>query len=215
MAGPARTGHTKRPGLQSTRKTEEGKVRTCPVFSATARQLREGSPVISWMLLGNYDNAGQQWRPAQPKGALPTVPRDGIYACNTGFAMSAPITTPAVASIRWWRQDGRRIYPDARTILITADGGGSNGWRLRLWKFELQKFAETGLPASVCHFPPGTSKWNKIEHRLFSFISSNWRGNLYGTTKRLFNHCEDRRPLKVTCWIAGNIPLAARSPTKK
>ncbi len=71
----------------------------------------------------------------------------------------------------------RRIYPHTPSILITADGGGSNGWRLRLWKLDLQKFADqTGLGVSVCHFPPGTSKWNKIEHRLFSFISSNWRG---------------------------------------
>src|SRR5436853_7263101 len=77
----------------------------------------------------------------------------------------------------WWRRERRRIYPHAQAILIPADGGGSNGWRLRLWKFELQKFADQpGLYISVCHFPPGTSKWNKIEHRLFSFISSNWRG---------------------------------------
>ena len=79
----------------------------------------------------------------------------------------------------WWRYEGRRLYPDAGKILITADGGGSNGWRLRLWKLELQTWAdEIGLALSVCHFPPGTSKWNKIEHRLFSFISSNWRGEL-------------------------------------
>ena len=76
---------------------------------------------------------------------------------------------------------------------MTADGGGSNGWRLRLWKFELQKFAdETGLPASVCHFPPGTSKWNKIEHRLFSFISSNWRGESFtGLRNDCSTHRED------------------------
>jgi hypothetical protein len=84
----------------------------------------------------------------------------------------------AVASIRgWWRAEGRKIYPEAKLILITADGGGGNGWRLRLWKLELQKFADqTTLGISVCHFPPGTGKWTKIEHRLFSFISSNWRG---------------------------------------
>src|SRR6202789_57517 len=84
----------------------------------------------------------------------------------------------AVASIRgWWRHEGKHLYPRAKTLLITAGGGGSNGWRLRLWKVELQKFAdESGLSLSVCHFPPGTSKWNKVEHRLFSFISSNWRG---------------------------------------
>ena len=72
---------------------------------------------------------------------------------------------------------GRSAYPDARSLLITADAGGSNGPRLRLWKWELQRFANrTGLPITVCHFPPGTSKWNRIEHRLFSFIAMNWRG---------------------------------------
>jgi Rhodopirellula transposase DDE domain len=84
----------------------------------------------------------------------------------------------AVESIRrWWGSMGRAQYPQAKTLLITADGGGSNGSRVRLWKLELQRLAsETGLRISVCHFPPGTSKWNKIEHRLFSFISQNWRG---------------------------------------
>ena len=84
----------------------------------------------------------------------------------------------AVESIRrWWNMMGREAYPKARQLLITADSGGSNGSRVRLWKLELQKLAdETGLEISVCHFPPGTSKWNKIEHRLFSFITKNWRG---------------------------------------
>ena len=84
----------------------------------------------------------------------------------------------AVESIRrWWNMMGREAYPEARQLLITADGGGSNGSRVRLWKLELQKLAdETRLEISVSHFPPGTSKWNKIEHRLFSFITKNWRG---------------------------------------
>ena len=84
----------------------------------------------------------------------------------------------AVESIRrWWRWMGRHSYPQAKHLLITADSGGSNGSRVRLWKWELQQLAnETGLEISVCHFPPGTSKWNKIKHRLFSFISQNWRG---------------------------------------
>ena len=84
----------------------------------------------------------------------------------------------AVATIRrWWYSMGRPTYRQAKRLLITADGGGSNGSRVRLWKLELQKLAdETGLPVSISHFPPGTSKWNKIEHRLFSFISQNWRG---------------------------------------
>jgi hypothetical protein len=84
----------------------------------------------------------------------------------------------AVNAIKsWWTQMGRERYPNARTLLITADGGGSNGSRVRLWKVELQKLAdELGLSITVCHLPPGTSKWNKIEHRLFSFISIKWRG---------------------------------------
>ena len=99
--------------------------------------------------------------------------------------------------------EGRRLYPDASIILITADGGGSNGSRLRLWKLELQKFADqTGLAISVCHFPPGTSKWNKIEHRLFSFITSNWRGEPlrdYETIVNLIARTTTAKGLKVTC----------------
>jgi len=191
--------------LQSNRKTEEG--RSHPDRDAQFRHinaavktcLAQGSPVISVdtkkkELVGNYDNAGQQWltakHPIKVRGhdfPRPEVPRAypyGIYDIgrNTGFVnvgTDHDTGAFAVASIRgWWRHEGRRLYPDARTIMITADGGGSNGWRLRLWKFELQKFAdETGIPLSICHFPPGTSKWNKIEHRLFSFISSKlaWR----------------------------------------
>jgi hypothetical protein len=90
----------------------------------------------------------------------------------------------AVGTIRcWWESMGRERYPNAKRLLITADGGGSNGSRVRLWKMELQKLAdELGIPVAVSHFPPGTSKWNKIEHRLFSFITQNWRG------KPLVNH---------------------------
>jgi hypothetical protein len=110
----------------------------------------------------------------------------------------------AVASIRgWWHVEGRRIYPDATTILITADGGGSNGSRLRLWKLEWQKFADhTGLCLAVCHFPPGTSKWNKIEHRLFSFITSNWRGEPLQDDETIVNliaRTTTAKGLKVTC----------------
>jgi hypothetical protein len=110
----------------------------------------------------------------------------------------------AVASIRgWWRAEGRRLYLRAGRLLITADGGGSNGWRLRLWKWELQRLADqTGLTLAVCHFPPGTSKWNKVEHRLFSFISSNWRGEPlrdYETVVRLIAGTTTVKGLKVTC----------------
>ena len=108
----------------------------------------------------------------------------------------------AVASIRqWWTMMGRRAYPRAETLLITADAGGSNGARLRLWKWELQQLAtRTGLAITVCHFPPGTSKWNKIEHRLFSFISINWRGRplrSYETVVNLIGNTTTRGGLVV------------------
>jgi Rhodopirellula transposase DDE domain len=190
--------------LQGNRKTEEGEdhpdrdAQFRYVNRAVKRYLAHGWPVISVdtkkkELIGNYDNAGQQWRRAkQPRKVQghdfpgPDVPRAypyGVYDIgrNTGFVnvgTDHDTGAFAVASIRgWWRHEGKRLYPKARKLLITADGGGSNGWRLRLWKVELQKFAdESSLTLSVCHFPPGTSKWNKVEHRLFSFISSNWRG---------------------------------------
>lgn len=109
-----------------------------------------------------------------------------------------------MASIRgWWRHEGRRLYPKARELLITADGGGSNGWRWRLWKYELQRLADqSGLSLFVCHFPPGTSKWNKVEHRLFSFISSNWRGEPlrdYETIVKLVANTTTAKGLKVSC----------------
>ena len=102
--------------------------------------------------------------------------------------------SPVESIRRWWRLDGRRIYRDARRLLVCADSGGSNGPKLRAWRLGLQRLAdEFGVPVTVCHYPPGTSKWNKIEHRLFSFISINWRGrplvnfetvvNLIGATK--------------------------------
>ena len=109
-----------------------------------------------------------------------------------------------MASIKgWWRHEGRRLYPRAARLLITADGGGSNGYRLRAWKVELQKLADaTALAIHVCHFPPGTSKWNKVEHRLFSFISSNWRGEPlrdYQTVVRLIAGTTTAKGLMVTC----------------
>ncbi len=170
-------------------------------------------------LIGNYDNAGQQWLPAKQPNKVqghdfpsPDVPRAypyGIYDLgrNAGFVnVGTDHDTGefAVASIRgWWRAEGRRLYPDAATILITADGGGSNGPRLRLWKLELQNFADqTGVCLSVCHFPPGTSKWNKAEHRLFSFITSHWRGEPlrdYETIVNLIARTTTAKGLKVTC----------------
>ena len=216
--------------LQGNRKTEEGEdhedrdAQFRHINLTVKRYLRKGTPVISVdtkkkELIGNYENAGRQWRvtkqPTHVQGhdfPGPEVPRAfpyGIYDIgrNAGFVnvgTDHDTGAFAVASIRgWWRSEGRRLYPDARTILITADGGGSNGWRLRLWKLELQKFADqTGLYISVCHFPPGTSKWNKIEHRLFSFISSNRRGEPlrdYETIVNLIAGTTTAKGLKVTC----------------
>jgi hypothetical protein len=188
------------------------------------RALAAGWPVISVdtkkkELLGNYDNCGQLWLPAKqpirvndhdfPSPDIPRAYPYGIYdmARNTGFVnvgTDHDTGAFAVASIRgWWRHEGRALYSQVSKLLITADGGGSNGSRLRLWKLELQKLAdETGLSISVCHFPPGTSKWNKVEHRLFSFISSNWRGQPlrdYETIVNLIAHTTTAKGLQVIC----------------
>ena len=216
--------------LQSNRKTEEGTdhrdrdAQFRHINAVVKRAVAQGQPVISVdtkkkELIGNYRNAGQQWRPAKqptkvrghdfPTPAVPRAYPYGIYDVgrNTGFVnLGTDHDTGAfaVASIRgWWRHEGQWLYPSARTILMTADGGGSNGWRLRLWKLELQTFAdETGLRLAVCHFPPGTSKWNKVEHRLFSFISSNWRGEPlrdYETVVNLIAKTTTAKGLTVTC----------------
>ena len=164
------------------------------------RYLKQGEPVISVdtkkkELVGDFKNAGREWQlkgkpepvrvhdfeSKQPdKGKVAPY---GVYDLgrNEGWVnvgVDHDTAAFAVESIRrWWRLMGRPNYPKAKRLLITADAGGSNGTRVRLWKWELQQLAdETGLEISVCHFPPGTSKWNKIEHRLFSFISQNWRG---------------------------------------
>jgi hypothetical protein len=164
------------------------------------RYLRQGEPVISVdtkkkELVGDFKNPGREWQPQgqpeqvrvhdfeirQPENGK--VAPHGVYDLgrNAGWVsvgVDHDTAEFAVESIRrWWRWMGRRSYQKAKRLLITADSGGSNGARVRLWKWELQQLAdETGLEISVCHFPPGTSKWNKIEHRLFSFISQNWRG---------------------------------------
>ena len=231
--GPTTVAHLLRDldySLQSNRKTEEGDdhpdrdAQFRHINAAVKRGLAQGSPVISVdtkkkELVGNYLNAGQQWRPAKQPTTVqghdfpsPDVPRAypfGIYDLgrNTGFVnvgTDHDTGAFAVASIRgWWRHEGRHLYPKATAILITADAGGSNGWRLSLWKLELQRFADdVDLPIAVCHFPPGTSKWNKIEHRLFSFISSNWRGEPlrdYETVVKLIASTTTAKGLTVTC----------------
>ncbi|RSO10023.1 ISAzo13 family transposase [Streptomyces sp. WAC 05379] len=189
--------------LQGNAKTIEGAQH--PDRDAQFRYLNEqardhrdaGDPVISVdtkkkELIGDYKNAGHEWRPAGqpvrvnthdfPGQAEKAIPY-GIYdmAANTGwFSIGTDHDTAAfaVASIRrWWQAVGRHDYPRARRLLMTADGGGSNGYRTRGWKTHLADLAaETDLEITVCHLPPGTSKWNKIEHRLFSHITMNWRG---------------------------------------
>jgi hypothetical protein len=216
--------------LQGNRKTREGNqhrdrdAQFRHINAAVMEELAHGRPVISMdtkkkELVGNYENKGKQWlvkgQPRQVNGhdfPNPEVPRAypyGIYDLgrNKGFVnvgTDHDTATFAVASIRgWWRSQGRRLYPGTRRLTITADGGGSNGYRLRLWKIELQKLADqTGLEIAVCHFPPGTSKWNKVEHRLFSFISSNWRGEPlvdYQTIVSLIARTTTAQGLKVQC----------------
>jgi len=190
--------------LQATQKTLEGashpdRNQQFETINARVEAFQaRGAPVISVdtkkkELVGDFKNAGREWQPqGQPvpvrvhdfiDDALGKVIPYGIYdlARNTGWVnVGIDHDTPefAVESIaRWWRSMGKRVYPDAKELLITADGGGSNASRSRLWKLELQSFADrTGLAVSVSHFPPGTSKWNKVEHRLFCHITENWRG---------------------------------------
>ena len=216
--------------LQGNRKTEEGEdhpdrdAQFRHINREVRRALAEERPVISVdtkkkELVGNFENKGRQWRGKMAAEHVrshdfpdPTVPRAypyGLYdfGQNTGFVnvgTDHDTATFAVASIRgWWKHEGRHLYPAAQRLLITADGGGSNGYRLRLWKLELQRLADqTGLAIAVCHFPPGTSKWNKVEHRLFSFISSNWRGEPlrdYQTIVRLIAATTTAKGLSVMC----------------
>ena len=190
--------------LQANRKTREGPqhpdrdAQFRYINEQVRRYLRRGQPAISVdtkkkELVGDFANPGREWRPkgtpervrvhdflipAQGK-AIPY----GVYDLhrNEGWVsvgVDHDTASFAVNAIRrWWKIMGRSAYPDATELLITADAGGSNGSRLRLWKWELQRFVNrTRLAIRVCHFPPGTSKWNKIEHRLFSHIAMNWRG---------------------------------------
>jgi hypothetical protein len=190
--------------LQANRKTREGSdhpdrdAQFEYINAQVQSALAKGEPAISVdtkkkELVGDFKNAGREWQPrGQPEEVrvhdfklkeLGRAAPYGVYDIGenagwVGVGTDHDTAEFAVATIRnWWRSMGRPIYPRARGLLITADGGGSNGSRLRLWKTELQRFAdELALPITVCHFPPGTSKWNKIEHRLFSFITQNWRG---------------------------------------
>lgn len=189
-----------------------------------------GLPVISVdtkkkELVGNYKNNGSEYAPkGEPvdvnvydfvdKKVGKAVPY-GVYDItnNTGFVnvgTNYDTAEFAVSSIRgWWNNMGKLLYPEVGQLLINADGGGSNGSRVRLWKSEIQKFSnETGLEVTVCHFPPGTSKWNKIEHQLFSQISINWRGRpltSHETIVNLIGSTRTRKGLVVTSVLDTNI----------
>jgi transposase len=175
-------------------------------------------------LVGDFKNAGREYRPnGRPEDVrvhdflIPELGRAspyGVYdiADNAGWVsvgVDHDTASFAVNSIRrWWQIMGHERYPAAKTLLITADGGGSNGSRVRLWKRELQSLAdELGIEITVCHLPPGTSKWNKIEHRLFSFITQNWRGRpliSYQTIVQLIAATTTETGLKVQCEIDAN-----------
>jgi hypothetical protein len=184
--------------------------------------LARGVPVISVdtkkkELIGNFKNGGREWQPQGeadlvdvhdfPSDAIGKAIPYGVYdvGANNGFvSVGVDHDTPvfAVTSIEaWWKQVGSKRYPGAREIFITADAGGSNGYRSRVWKRELQRVADKfDLAIRVSHYPPGTSKWNKVEHRLFSFISINWRGRplrTYETIVSLIGNTTNRGGLVV------------------
>jgi len=201
--------------LQAASKTVEGKQhpdRNAQFEHLNAKAqdcLDRGVPFISVdtkkkELVGNFKNAGREWQPQGepdlvdvhdfPSDAVGKAVPYGVYdvAANDGFvSVGVDHDTPvfAVTSIEaWWKQVGSKRYPDAREIFITADAGGSNSYRSHVWKYELQRVADKlDLSIHVSHFPPGTSKWNKVEHRLFSFISINWRGRPLRTFETVVN----------------------------
>jgi hypothetical protein len=190
--------------LQANRKTREGLAHPDRnaqfeyINASVARSLLRNQPAISVdtkkkELVGDFKNGGREWRPqgepeevrvhdfldktlgkAIPYGVYDMVNNQGWVSVGIDHD-TAQFATNSIR--RWWHEMGQARFPKAKELLITADGGGSNGHRTRLWKVSLQALAdELGLTLNVCHFPPGTSKWNKIEHRLFSFITQNWRG---------------------------------------
>lgn len=216
--------------LQANRKKREGSHHPDRNFQfeyinkQAQQQLERSEPVISVdtkkkELVGDFKNGGREWRPkGNPEDVRvhdfidPVLGKAipyGVYdvARNLGWVsvgIDHDTAAFAVATIkRWWQRMGCRVYPQARRLLISADSGGSNGARVRLWKWELQRMAnQTGLAITVCHLPPGTSKWNKIEHRLFSFISQNWRGKpllSHATIVNLIASTRTAKGLTVKC----------------
>ena len=230
--------------LQATRKSKEGA--SSSERDAQFRYLnaqvqafsRRHAPVISVdtkkkELVGEFKNPGREWhKKGEPVAVnvydFPSLSQGvaipyGTYDVQRthGFVnvgISHDTAEFAVESIRqWWRRFGRRHYLQARALLIGADGGGSNGSRNRAWRFYLQQFSDdTGLAVTVCHYPPGTSKWNKIEHRMFSFISLNWRGKplvSYETVVNLISHTTTRKGLRVNARLDPQLYRTGRKVT--
>jgi hypothetical protein len=215
--------------LQAPRKSKEGTDHVDRdaqfqfIQAETLSFMEGGQPVISVdtkkkELVGDFINDGREWYPSGkgpkvmtydfPNGIPKAVPY-GVYdiARNTGWVsvgVSGDTAEFAAATVgRWWDEMGKAAYPHAKALLITADGGGSNGYRLRLWRLMLQRLADrTGLAITVVHFPPGTSKWNKIEHRMFSMITMNWRGRplvSYETVVQLIGNTRSTKGLSIRC----------------
>jgi hypothetical protein len=228
--------------LQGNRKVLEGSqhpdrdAQFAYVNARVEAQLTVGEPAISVdakekELVGPFKNGGRELRPKgepEPVRVHDFVDKElgratpyGVYdlARNQGWVtvgIDHDTAEFAVASIQqWWQTLGQAAYPAATSLLLTADGGGSNGSRLRLWKLELQRFADaSGLELRVCHLPPGTSKWNKIEHRLFSYITRNWRGKplvSYATIVSLIAATTTRSGLTVQCELdPGSYPTGRK-----
>jgi hypothetical protein len=233
--------------LQRTQKTEEGaqhpdRDAQFRYINDTARgYLDQGLPVVSVdtkkkELVGNYANGGAEWQPVGepervnvhdfPHPELGKAIPYGVYdlGANAGWVsvgVDHDTAAFAVATLRrWWQQAGRTLYPNADRLLVCADAGGSNGYRVGAWKLELARFAaETGLQVTVCHFPPGTSKWNKIEHRLFSHISMNWRGRplvSHQVIVELIAATRTHTGLKVRAELdRGSYPLGVKVPDRE
>jgi transposase len=227
--------------LQANRKTPEGG--THPDRNAqfehlnaqAAAFLAAGEPVVSVdakkkELVGDFKNPGREWQPQGvpeevrvydfPIKGLGRATPYGVYDLgrNAGWVNVGRDHDTAAFAVesrrRWWNEVGRQQYPEAQRLLISADGGGSNGSRVRLWKWELQQLADqTGLAITVCHLPPGTSKWNKIEHRLFAWISQNWRGKplvSYAVILKLIAATTTEAGLTVQCQLDTNSYLTGR-----
>ena len=228
--------HSLKYSLQGTRKTLEGHqhpdrdAQFQHINTLATEFLASGDPVISVdtkkkELVGRFAQSGKEWHPEGEPVEVSTydfpgqadgkaIPY-GVYDLTDNSAwvsvgIDHDTSVFAVATIdKWWQQIGKEKYPNAHRILITADGGGSNGHRPWLWKFELARLAKaTGLDITVCHYPPGTSKWNKIEHRLFSRITHNWRGRpleTYQTIVNLITNTTTTTGLTVRCELDPNL----------